>query len=78
MEKCLKVFSEEDRAQIIVELLSVPRFEQLLQDPFANYVIQSALENSKVFITNTIDIKVYFMDRYKASNVNIFFLGISP
>ncbi|XP_038977275.1 putative pumilio homolog 8, chloroplastic [Phoenix dactylifera] len=47
VEKCLKVFGEEYRAQIIVELLSVSRFDQLLQDPYANYVIQSALGNSK-------------------------------
>ncbi|KAG1366506.1 pumilio domain-containing protein C6G9.14 [Cocos nucifera] len=47
VEKCLKFFGEEDRERIIAELLSVPRFEQLLQDPYANYVIQSALGNSK-------------------------------
>ncbi|KAI8003540.1 hypothetical protein LOK49_LG08G01080 [Camellia lanceoleosa] len=46
VEKCLKYF-EESRPRIIHELLSVPHFEQLLQDPFANYVIQSALEVSK-------------------------------
>ncbi|CAL5418040.1 unnamed protein product [Camellia sinensis] len=46
VEKCLKHF-EESRPRIIHELLSVPHFEQLLQDPFANYVIQSALEVSK-------------------------------
>ncbi|CAD5185815.1 unnamed protein product [Musa acuminata subsp. malaccensis] len=47
VEKCLKTFGEDDQATIIVELLSVSHFEQLLQDPYANYVIQSALENSK-------------------------------
>ncbi|KAF5955290.1 hypothetical protein HYC85_008146 [Camellia sinensis] len=46
VEKCLKFF-EESRPRIIHELLSVPHFEQLLQDPFANYVIQSALEHTK-------------------------------
>ncbi|KAK1391513.1 putative pumilio-like 7, chloroplastic [Heracleum sosnowskyi] len=46
VEKCLK-FSEESRPKIITEFLSVPYFNQLLQDPFANYVIQSALEVSK-------------------------------
>lgn len=49
VEKCLKYFGEEARAKIISELLTVPRFEQLVQDPYANYVIQSALVNSKVF-----------------------------
>ncbi|GFY96420.1 pumilio 7 [Actinidia rufa] len=47
VEKCLKC-CEKNRPRIIHELLSVPHFEQLLQDPFANYVIQSALEVSQV------------------------------
>ncbi|XP_010917108.1 putative pumilio homolog 8, chloroplastic [Elaeis guineensis] len=47
VEKCLKVFGEDDRETIILELLSVSQFEQLLQDPYANYVIQSALQNTK-------------------------------
>ncbi|XP_044478415.1 uncharacterized protein LOC123205513 [Mangifera indica] len=46
VEKCLKHFGES-RSQIVHELLSVPHFEQLLQDPFANYVIQSALTVTK-------------------------------
>ncbi|XP_044474902.1 putative pumilio homolog 7, chloroplastic [Mangifera indica] len=46
VEKCLKHFVES-RSQIVHELLSVPHFEQLLQDPFANYVIQSALTVTK-------------------------------
>lgn len=47
VEKCLKHY-EESRAKVIQELLSVSRFEQLLQDPYANYVIQSALSVTKV------------------------------
>ncbi|PPD96285.1 hypothetical protein GOBAR_DD06689 [Gossypium barbadense] len=46
VEKCLKHFAES-RSQIIRELTSVVHFEQLLQDPFANYVIQSALVVTK-------------------------------
>ncbi|KAJ8771634.1 hypothetical protein K2173_026811 [Erythroxylum novogranatense] len=46
VEKCLKYF-EENRSQIIYELLSVSHFEQLMQDPYANYVIQSALAVTK-------------------------------
>ncbi|KAG5541710.1 hypothetical protein RHGRI_021517 [Rhododendron griersonianum] len=46
VEKFLKS-CEGSRPKIIIELLSVPHFEQLLQDPFANYVIKSALEVSK-------------------------------
>lgn len=52
VEKCLKTFGEDDRATIIIELLSVSHFDQLLQDPYANYVIRSAIENSKVSISN--------------------------
>ncbi|GMH00139.1 hypothetical protein Nepgr_001978 [Nepenthes gracilis] len=46
VEKCLK-FCEESQPRIVHELLSVSYFEQLLQDPYANYVIQSALEATK-------------------------------
>lgn len=51
VENCLKHFPENHRATIIHELLSVTRFEELMQDPFANYVIQTALKHSKVNIT---------------------------
>ncbi|CAN6329120.1 unnamed protein product [Urochloa humidicola] len=47
VEKCLKVFKEADKANIILELLAMPHLEQLLQHPYANYVIYSALQNSK-------------------------------
>ncbi|KAI9201761.1 hypothetical protein LWI28_028870 [Acer negundo] len=46
VEKCIRNFGEI-RSQIIHEFLSVRHFEQLLQDPFANYVIQSALAATK-------------------------------
>lgn len=48
VEKCLEVFNDEQRAEIIHELLSDPHFDQLLQDPQANYVIQKALRCSEV------------------------------
>ncbi|TVU50219.1 hypothetical protein EJB05_01583, partial [Eragrostis curvula] len=47
VEKCLKVFKEADKAKIILELLATPHLEKLLQHPYANYVIYSALQNSK-------------------------------
>ncbi|KAG2692284.1 hypothetical protein I3760_08G045600 [Carya illinoinensis] len=46
VEKCLTHF-EEHRSRIIYELLSVSHFDQLLQDRFANYVIQRALAVTK-------------------------------
>ena len=48
VERCLKVFKEVDKAKIILEILATPHLEQLLQHPYANYVIYSALQNSKV------------------------------
>ncbi|KAL6515302.1 hypothetical protein OROHE_018934 [Orobanche hederae] len=43
VEKCLLVGNDGIRSKIIQELLSAAYFEQLLQDPHANYVIQTAL-----------------------------------
>ncbi|XP_047083761.1 pumilio domain-containing protein C4G8.03c-like [Lolium rigidum] len=54
VEKCLKVFSDEDKAAIVFDLISVPHFEQLLQDPFANYVIHTALVNSRGHVHNAL------------------------
>ncbi|XP_078172877.1 putative pumilio homolog 7, chloroplastic [Carex rostrata] len=47
VEKCLKVFTESEKAKIIFELLAVPQFELMLQHPYSNYVIQAALQYSK-------------------------------
>ncbi|XP_061345938.1 putative pumilio homolog 7, chloroplastic [Gastrolobium bilobum] len=46
VEKCLRHVGDS-RSRIVRELLSAPHFEQLLQDPFANYVIQCALAVTK-------------------------------
>ncbi|KAM7516810.1 hypothetical protein LguiA_006393 [Lonicera macranthoides] len=46
VEKCLRC-CEESRSRIVPELLTVPHFDQLLQHPFSNYVVQSALEVTK-------------------------------
>ncbi|GKE89385.1 putative pumilio homolog 8, chloroplastic, partial [Tanacetum coccineum] len=43
VEKCLSVLDGHARSMIIRELLSATHFEQLLQDPHANYVVQTAL-----------------------------------
>lgn len=53
VEKCLLVCNEEARTKIIHELLSAPCFDQLLQDPHANYVVQTALRISEVFLINS-------------------------
>jgi hypothetical protein len=59
VEKCLKLGGEESRAKIIQELTGSTRLAQLLQDPFANYVVQSALTISKV-IYSILDLYVFF------------------
>ncbi|KAI4337704.1 hypothetical protein L6164_016088 [Bauhinia variegata] len=46
VEKCLKHVAES-RPRIVRDLMAVSNFEQLLQDPYANYVIQSALAVTK-------------------------------
>ena len=48
VEKCLAVLHDDGRARIIHELLSATHFELLLQDPHANYVVQTALRVSEV------------------------------
>ncbi|KAK2997407.1 hypothetical protein RJ639_026414, partial [Escallonia herrerae] len=47
VEKCLKYAGEESRSSIIQELISNPRLDQIMQDPYGNYVIQAALSLSK-------------------------------
>lgn len=48
VEKCLKDAGEEHSARIITEIIHDPDFLKVLQDPFGNYVVQSALNVSKV------------------------------
>ncbi|KAL6966226.1 Pumilio 12 [Sarracenia purpurea var. burkii] len=47
VEKCLKYAGEEHRSSIIRELINNPRLDQIMQDPYGNYVIQAALNHSK-------------------------------
>ncbi|KAL6867688.1 hypothetical protein ACP4OV_015712 [Aristida adscensionis] len=47
VEKCLKVFSDDDKAVIVRELIRGSHFEQLLQDPYANYVIYTAILHTR-------------------------------
>ncbi|EXB55300.1 Putative pumilio-7-like protein [Morus notabilis] len=54
VEKCLETFDDENRSTIIHELLSARPFEDLLQDPHANYVIQKALKVSQGHLRNSL------------------------
>eukprot|EP00250_Pteridium_aquilinum_P020515 c24843_g1_i1 orf=631-3471(-) len=47
VEKCLKYADEEHKTHLIQELMADTHLLELLQDPYANYVIQSALMVSK-------------------------------
>ncbi|XP_024008960.1 putative pumilio homolog 8, chloroplastic [Eutrema salsugineum] len=46
VERCL-THCPESRLQIVRELISVPHFDLLIQDPYANFVIQAALSVTK-------------------------------
>ncbi|RDX71866.1 putative pumilio-like 7, chloroplastic, partial [Mucuna pruriens] len=67
VEKCLAVFNDEDRSRVILELLSTPHFEHLLQDPHANYVVQSALRHSEGCVHNVL---VEAIESHKAISRN--------
>ncbi|CAN6296185.1 unnamed protein product [Urochloa humidicola] len=54
VEKCLKLFPDDAKAVIVRELLSVSHFDQLLQDPYANYVIYTALLNTRGHLHNAL------------------------
>ncbi|GAV86251.1 PUF domain-containing protein [Cephalotus follicularis] len=47
VEKCLKYAGEERRSGIIQELINNAHLDQVMQDPYGNYVIQAALQQSK-------------------------------
>ncbi|KAK9073414.1 hypothetical protein SSX86_007738 [Deinandra increscens subsp. villosa] len=49
VEKCLNESGEEVSTKIIMELVKSPNSSMLLVDPYANFVIQSALRVSKGF-----------------------------
>lgn len=48
VEKCLKYADDEHRTGLIQELIENPRLDQIMQDPYGNYVVQAALNQSKV------------------------------
>nr|XP_043630073.1 putative pumilio homolog 8, chloroplastic [Erigeron canadensis] len=67
VEKCLSVLDDHTRSIIIRELLSATHFEQLLQDPHANYVIQTALRVSEGSLHNSL---VKAIESHKAISRN--------
>ncbi|KAL4273700.1 hypothetical protein GQ457_13G006850 [Hibiscus cannabinus] len=67
VEKCLVVLNAECRSKIIHELLSTTHFERLLQDPHANYVVQTALRVSEGPLHNSL---VEAIESHKALSRN--------
>ncbi|KAD4179364.1 hypothetical protein E3N88_27955 [Mikania micrantha] len=67
VEKCLLVLDDHLRTGIIRELLSSTHFEQLLQDPHANYVVQTALRVSEDSVHNLL---VKAIESHKAISRN--------
>ncbi|KAL4310844.1 hypothetical protein GQ457_01G001160 [Hibiscus cannabinus] len=67
VEKCLVVLNDENRSKIIHELLSTTHFELLLQDPHANYVVQTALRVSEGALHNSL---VEAVESHKALSRN--------
>ncbi|KVH93422.1 Armadillo-like helical [Cynara cardunculus var. scolymus] len=67
VEKCLAVLDSQVRSTIIRELISATHFEQLLQDPHANYVIQTALRVSEGLLHNSL---VNAIESHKAMSRN--------
>ncbi|XP_039019495.1 uncharacterized protein LOC120151003 isoform X2 [Hibiscus syriacus] len=54
VEKCLVVLNDEGCSRIIRELLSTAHFKRLLQDPHANYVVQTAVRVSEGPLHNSL------------------------
>lgn len=52
IEKCLRLAPPETRGKMIVELLNSDQLQQLLQDSYANYVIQTAMSVSDTALFN--------------------------
>ncbi|KAF7144222.1 hypothetical protein RHSIM_Rhsim05G0089100 [Rhododendron simsii] len=54
VERCIRDSNEEQAARIIREIYDSPNFLMVLQDPFGNYVTQTALEIAKGGLRHTI------------------------
>ncbi|XP_076959572.1 putative pumilio homolog 7, chloroplastic [Bidens hawaiensis] len=67
VEKCLLVLDDHLRSRVIRELLASLRFEQLLQDPHANYVVQTALRVAEDSLHNSL---VKAIESHKAISRN--------
>lgn len=76
VERCLKLAKEEDRVEIIRELINSPQFLHILQDAYGNYVIQSALKQCKVNLHNSV--RLIFVATPNVSILNLFYCTQGP
>ena len=67
VQRCLDLFSPEQADEIVGELLACHHwgftFQQLITDPYANYVLQSAMRRREVMIELHTHLKPFQMDR---------------
>ncbi|KAG6632716.1 pumilio homolog 12 isoform X2 [Carya illinoinensis] len=54
VEKCLHYAGEDYQPRVIQELIDNPRLDQIMLDPYGNYVIQAALSQSKGALHNAL------------------------
>ncbi|KAL0558613.1 hypothetical protein IC582_003190 [Cucumis melo] len=47
VEKCLQFADGVQITKIVLELINDPRFDKIMQDPYGNYAIQTALNNTE-------------------------------
>ncbi|CAI0472096.1 unnamed protein product, partial [Linum tenue] len=52
VEKCLRICGDKEKAVIINEIMNSPQFLDFLQDPYGNYVAQTALKRSEGVLQN--------------------------
>lgn len=50
VQRCLALLPHVYREEIVCELVADPGFRELIHDPYANYVLQSAVSNTGVLI----------------------------
>ena len=46
IEKCIRIADDTTKHELIEEIILTPEFERIADDPFANYVVQTAWDNA--------------------------------
>lgn len=67
VEKCLQFADGVQITKIVLELINDPRFDKIMQDPYGNYAIQTALNNTEVSrakITLFLLVSMFMYEKY--------------